>query len=253
MSLVRFRPEAPPADLAHLVERDLAKVEVAGSSPVIRSNPEWFHSGFFLFPSRTHVLRIAVRSSLPLLCRPKTKTARAFSRWERIPAEKFSPFRKNLEKALDKPRTVCYNNKALSQGRACVFPRDHDKNGLVAQLVRALACHARGRGFEPHPSRHSCNFPPADLAHLVERDLAKVEVAGSSPVIRSIRRHSQAVRQRSAKPSSPVRFRVAPPKEKHPILRVPIRDYKKSINLMGTPASGKRLEVSQLRVFCYAK
>ena len=37
MSLVRFRPEAPLADLAHLVERDLAKVEVAGSSPVIRS------------------------------------------------------------------------------------------------------------------------------------------------------------------------------------------------------------------------
>ena len=53
--------------------------------------------------------------------------------------------------------------------------------GLVAQLVRALACHARGRGFEPHPSRHAY----ADLAHLVERDLAKVEVAGSSPVIRS--------------------------------------------------------------------
>ncbi len=38
MSLVRFRPEAPySADLAHLVERHLAKVEVAGSSPVIRS------------------------------------------------------------------------------------------------------------------------------------------------------------------------------------------------------------------------
>ena len=81
--------------------------------------------------------------------------------------------------------------------------------GLVAQLVRALACHARGRGFEPHPSRHSqyasvaqlveqgtenpCvvgSIPTggtisADLAHLVERHLAKVEVAGSSPVIRS--------------------------------------------------------------------
>ena len=28
----------------------------------------------------------------------------------------------------------------------------------------------------------------ADLAHLVERDLAKVEVAGSSPVIRSTKR-----------------------------------------------------------------
>jgi hypothetical protein len=26
----------------------------------------------------------------------------------------------------------------------------------------------------------------ADVAHLVERDLAKVEVAGSSPVIRSV-------------------------------------------------------------------
>ena len=79
---------------------------------------------------------------------------------------------------------------------------------MVAQLVRALACHARGRGFEPHPSRHSYasvaqvveqrtenprvvgSIPTggtiyADLAHLVERHLAKVEVAGSSPVIRS--------------------------------------------------------------------
>ena len=45
MSLVRFRPEAPCAasaaahyaGVAHLVERHLAKVEVAGSSPVARS------------------------------------------------------------------------------------------------------------------------------------------------------------------------------------------------------------------------
>ena len=83
--------------------------------------------------------------------------------------------------------------------------------GLVAQLVRALPCHGRGRGFEPHPGRqfasvaqlvehvtenHSVvgSIPTggtsdksryADLAHLVERHLAKVEVAGSSPVIRS--------------------------------------------------------------------
>ena len=37
---------------------------------------------------------------------------------------------------------------------------------------------------------------------VVECDLAKVEVAGSNPVSRSIffRRHSQVVRQRSAKP-----------------------------------------------------
>ena len=68
------------------------------------------------------------------------------------------------------------------------------------------------------------HFGNADLAHLVERNLAKVEVAGSIPVIRSknmgtqnvpiiIRRHGQAVRQRSATPLSPVRFRVAPPEK----------------------------------------
>ena len=36
----------------------------------------------------------------------------------------------------------------------------------------------------------------ADLAHLVERDLAKVEVAGSSPVIRS--RFRQEIKDNSA-------------------------------------------------------
>ena len=82
--------------------------------------------------------------------------------------------------------------------------------GLVVQLVRTLACHARGRGFEPHPGRHLFasvaqsveqgtenprvigSIPIggtiyADLAHLVERHLAKVEVASSSLVIRSKR------------------------------------------------------------------
>ena len=79
--------------------------------------------------------------------------------------------------------------------------------GLVVQLVRTLACHARGRGFEPHPGRHFASVAQlveqgtenprvigsipiggtiyADLAHLVERHLAKVEVASSSLVIRS--------------------------------------------------------------------
>ena len=93
-------------------------------------------------------------------------------------------------------------------------------NGPVAQLVRALACHARGRRFETVPGRH---FSPksgfagfhifasvaqlveqrtenprvagsipaggtnrADVAHPVERHLAKGEVASSSLVIRSI-------------------------------------------------------------------
>ena len=32
-------------------------------------------------------------------------------------------------------------------------------NGPVVQLVRTLACHARGRGFESHPGRHFGNSP----------------------------------------------------------------------------------------------
>ena len=101
--------------------------------------------------------------------------------------------------------------RSSRRDRALYFPPGRKsiyRFGLVAQLVRALACHARGRGFEPHPSRHRYasvaqlveqgtenprvvgSIPTggtnnADLAHLVERDLAKVEVAGSSPVIRS--------------------------------------------------------------------
>ncbi len=61
MSLVRFRPEAPwvsrphgsfifYADVAHLVERHLAKVEVASSSLVIRSrsNGSEYSEPFFV-------------------------------------------------------------------------------------------------------------------------------------------------------------------------------------------------------------
>ena len=81
-------------------------------------------------------------------------------------------------------------------------------NGPVVQLVRTLACHARGRRFEPVPGRQFAfvaqsveqrtenprvdgSIPSegtiffADVAHLVERHLAKVEVASSSLVIRS--------------------------------------------------------------------
>ena len=95
----------------------------------------------------------------------------------------------------------------------------HHIPGPVVQLVRTPACHAGGREFEPHPGRHFSyasvaqsveqgtenprvvgsiptgstikgieSYPLfiADLAHLVERHLAKVEVASSSLVIRSI-------------------------------------------------------------------
>ena len=81
-------------------------------------------------------------------------------------------------------------------------------NGPVVQLVRTPACHAGGRRFEPVPGRHlyasvaqsveqwtenprvdgsipSGSTKFADLAHPVERHLAKVKVASSSLVIRS--------------------------------------------------------------------
>ena len=83
----------------------------------------------------------------------------------------------------------------------------YSKRGPVVQLVRTLACHARGQGFESPSGRHFASVAQlveqgtenprvvgsiptggtinADLAHLVERRLAKAKVAGSSPVIRS--------------------------------------------------------------------
>ncbi len=50
-------------------------------------------------------------------------------------------------------------------------------NGPVVQLVRTLACHARGRGFEPHPGRHF-----GSVAQLVEQRTENPRVTGSIPV-----------------------------------------------------------------------
>ena len=53
------------------------------------------------------------------------------------------------------------------------------KNGPVVQLVRMPPCHGGGHEFESRPGRH------AEIAQLVEHDLAKVGVASSSLVFRS--------------------------------------------------------------------
>ena len=50
-------------------------------------------------------------------------------------------------------------------------------NGPVVQLVRTLACHARGRGFEPLPGRHFLG----SVAQLVERRTENPYVVGSIP------------------------------------------------------------------------
>ena len=143
------------AAVAHLVERHLAKVEVASSSLVGRSISEiWFQAAGLHFVQALQANQVG-----SFLCGP------------------------------------------------------------VVQLVRTLACHARGRQFEPDPGRHyasvaqsveqgtenprvigsipiggttfqknmdcSCSSEYAAVAHLVERHLAKVEVASSSLVGRS--------------------------------------------------------------------
>ena len=48
--------------------------------------------------------------------------------------------------------------------------------GLVVQLVRTLACHARGRRFEPVPGRQF-----ASVAQLVEQGTENPRVGGSIP------------------------------------------------------------------------
>ena len=60
-----------------------------------------------------------------------------------------------------------------------LFPFDTLKSlGVVAQSVRVLACHARGRGFEPRLPRHL----HGRIAQLGERQPYKLDVTGSIPV-----------------------------------------------------------------------
>ena len=64
-------------------------------------------------------------------------------------------------------------------------PCSSHQYGPVVQLVRTLACHARGRGFEPHPGRHlsSISFASAYafVAQLVEQRTENPRVVGSIP------------------------------------------------------------------------
>ena len=86
---------------------------------------------------------------------------------------------KNFTKKLDKYYGLCYYNSC-----SC---------GPVVQLVRTLACHARGRRFDPVPDRHTkqtlsfegvCIY--AGIAQAAERILGKDEVTSSNLVISSL-------------------------------------------------------------------
>ena len=67
---------------------------------------------------------------------------------------------------------------ALQAGGHRFEPYCSHQNGPVVQLVRTLACHARGRRFEPVPGRH---FFFASVAQLVEQWTENPRVAGSIP------------------------------------------------------------------------
>ena len=56
-------------------------------------------------------------------------------------------------------------------------PCNSHQIGPVVQLVRTLACHARGRGFEPHPGRQF----DASVAQSVEQRTENPRVVGSIP------------------------------------------------------------------------
>ena len=109
------------AGLAHLVERHLAKVEVASSSLVTRSI-------FFLKKL-----------------------------WEHSSAGRASALQ--------------------AEGHRFEPCCSHHTFGPVVQLVRTLACHARGRGFEPHSGRQMC----ASVAQSVEQGTENPRVVGSIP------------------------------------------------------------------------
>ena len=73
-------------------------------------------------------------------------------------------------------------------------PEGPQSYGPVAQLVRAPACHAGGRGFEPLPGRHFSQVRirrlcweelRAGVAQLAEQLICNQQVAGSSPIASS--------------------------------------------------------------------
>ena len=74
------------------------------------------------------------------------------------------------------PVALCLTSRG-SLVRVQLFPPLHPlKNGPVVQLVRTLACHARGRRFESVPGRHF-----AQIAQLVEQRTENPRVSGSIP------------------------------------------------------------------------
>ena len=92
----------------------------------------------------------------------------------------------------------------------CCWHSLPEKYGPVVQLVRTLACHARGRGFEPHPGRQIDRRDAsvvlfASVAQLVERGtenpcvVGSIPTGGTNPYILGLLRTATHVRQPAEK------------------------------------------------------
>ena len=71
------------------------------------------------------------------------------------------------------------------------------ESGDVAQLVRALPCHGRGRGFEPRRPRHQSDDPTIvgcskNVAQIRLFGLCCVTASGSHRLARLLKRLTQA-------------------------------------------------------------
>ena len=167
MSLVRFRSEAPFfAGLAHLVERHLAKVEVASSSLVTRSNAWKFSSA-----GRASALQAEGH------------------RFEPCNFHHF--FTQKLVRFLLASEQLCCNGIFLSKEPAA--GRFAAKEIPLHSLYNC-AC------LWYNSQRQDLSCICGSLAQLGEHLPYKQRVTGSSPVTSTIWFRSQVVRQRSAKP-----------------------------------------------------
>ena len=68
-----------------------------------------------------------------------------------VPSQGFrqSPAKKNIGSIAQLGEHLPYKQRVI--GSSPIVPTIY---GPVVQLVRTLACHARGREFESHPGRH---------------------------------------------------------------------------------------------------